>query len=147
MQVRRKPQPEENISREPVESLMWKRRAHYWRAGERAAWSKSGGESWLSCAGIWGLGGVWKAELGRMKGRPERDSRGHLEVQLGDSQVLTVTIEKQKTTQRQDFQAKWRETLKICETGVGVELVLIILALRLREHDSASNTTPEVGRG
>lgn len=45
----------------------------------------------------WHLGawGVWKAELGRMKGLPGRDSRERLEVQLGDSQVLTVTIEKQ----------------------------------------------------
>lgn len=42
-----------------------------------------------------GAPGVWKAELGRMKGRPGRDSRERLEVQLGDSQVLTVTIEKQ----------------------------------------------------
>lgn len=45
----------------------------------------------------WHLGawGVWKAELGRMKGRPGRDSQEHLEVQLGDSRVLTVTTEKQ----------------------------------------------------
>lgn len=55
-QVRIEPQPEENISREPVQSFRWKRRARYRRAGERAAWSKSGGESWLSCVGIWGLG-------------------------------------------------------------------------------------------
>lgn len=55
-QVRREPQPEKNIRREAVQSLRWKGRARYRRAGERAARSKSGGGSWPSCAGIWGLG-------------------------------------------------------------------------------------------
>lgn len=44
----------------------------------------------------WHLGawGVWKAELGRMKRRPG-EILERLEVQLGDSRVLTVTTEKQ----------------------------------------------------
>ena len=64
-QMRREPQPEENSRREAVQSLRWKGRAHYRRAGKRAAWSKSGEESWLSCAGIWGLGVCGRQSWGR----------------------------------------------------------------------------------